>query len=272
VESSPIYRLPERNALLKALRTATQARTKRVPRKQAKAMAVAPVKSGVDGADATAWREFEACAHCLEDFGMIKHVNLRIVGQVESGVDGVDATTWREFEACAHCLEDFGMIKDANVTSIGRLVGAINADNALWMGVTLLYSDELQALGPHELAAAICCLVAESSRVDVFVGFAISPNVQDCLVAESSRADVFVGFEISPKVQEFVDMSLDMQECVDMSLDMQARLLSVQLSHGVEASIPLDTTYAGLVEAWALGASWAQVVAMTSMQARAPTP
>ena len=191
VESSPIAALSKLSDLLKALRTVTQARVRRAPQKAGK---IRPK-------------------------------------QIEDGAASDGA--WREFEACARCLEDFGMIKDGNVTSIGKLVGAINADNALWMGVNLLYSEELQTLGPHELAAAMSCLVSESGRPDIFVGYEASPNVQSF---------------------------------AEQSLHMQARLLSVQLSHGVDAAIPLDITYAGLVEAWALGASWNELVAMTSMQ------
>ena len=101
------------------------------------------------------------------------------------------------------------------------------------MGTLLISSETLPGLGPHQLAAALSCVASDSGRADQYVGYQPSPPVL-AFAAESA--------------------------------DMQARVAAAQLAHGVGFEAPLDLTYAGLVEAWAVGAPWSELVAMTSVQ------
>lgn len=132
---------------------------------------------------------------------------------------------------------------------------SINSENPLWVGSVLLYSEELYDFGPHELAAAL-----------------------SCLVADMSRPDLYVAVEASEKVSLFTINALDMQ----------TRVVAAQLSHGIRCvqnvrcfqithfpdhsapalkdvvassfDVPLDSSMAGLVEAWALGTPWSSIL------------
>ncbi|EKX44184.1 hypothetical protein GUITHDRAFT_109969 [Guillardia theta CCMP2712] len=130
-------------------------------------------------------------------------------------------------------LRDFGFLVENNVTDVGKLVASLNADNSLWVGSVLLYNDILYELGPHELAAAL-----------------------SCVVSDLNRPDIYIAFDASPKVQDFVEQASDMQ----------SRVIASQLANGLTFEVPLDPSFAGLVEAWALGTSWNSLLAMTSMQ------
>jgi len=145
----------------------------------------------------------------------------------------IENPAWNEFINCAATLRDFGFLVENNVTDVGKLVASLNADNSLWVGSVLLYSDILYELGPHELAAAL-----------------------SCVVSDLNRPDLYIAFEASPKVQEFVEQASDMQ----------SRVIASQLANGLTFEVPLDPSFAGLVEAWALGTSWNSLLAMTSMQ------
>ena len=140
---------------------------------------------------------------------------------------------WKDFLACMQCLRDFGYIRDTNVTDVGKLIASINAENPLWVGSILLYSEELYDFGPHELAAAL-----------------------SCVVSDMSRPDIYVAVEASDKVREF---SVN-------ALDMQTRVVAAQLGNGITFDVPLDPSMAGLVEAWALGTPWNTILSLTSLQ------
>jgi superfamily II RNA helicase len=75
------------------------------------------------------------------------------------------------------------------------------------VGSVLLYSEELYDFGPHELAAAL-----------------------SCLVADMSRPDLYVAVEPSEKVSLFTMNALDMQ----------TRVVAAQLSHGIRCVPPDD--------------------------------
>mmetsp|Transcript_4783 Transcript_4783/g.11511 ORF Transcript_4783/g.11511 Transcript_4783/m.11511 type:complete len:403 (+) Transcript_4783:504-1712(+) len=144
------------------------------------------------------------------------------------------AGSWTQFMACARCLGDFGMVSDQfQVTEIGKMVASINADNSLWLGTVLLSAERLYDMGPHELAGAL-----------------------SCLVCDMRRPDAYIAVEPSESVMDFVEETIDMQ----------ARVFAAQLSHSLDFDIPLDPSYAGLVEGWVLGMQWSELVARTSVQ------
>eukprot|EP00960_Hanusia_phi_P025509 745695-Hanusia_phi.AAC.1 len=49
--------------------------------------------------------------------------------------------------------------------------------------------------------------------------------------------------------------SEQVQEFVEQASDMQSRVIASQLANGLTFEVPLDPSFAGLVEAWALGQS-----------------
>lgn len=100
------------------------------------------------------------------------------------GQDEDVGQAWKEFQACMQCLSDFGYVKlgedgQRNVTDVGKLIASINAENPLWVGSILLFSEELYDFGPHQLAAALSCVVSDMSRPDLYVSVQASDKVQD---------------------------------------------------------------------------------------------
>jgi superfamily II RNA helicase len=107
-------------------------------------------------------------------------------GALAEVLGDAEPSAWKDFLACMACLGDFGYVRgeaggtgEANVTDVGRMIASINADNPLWVGSVLLYSEELYDFGPHELAAALSCVVSDLSRPDIYVAVEASDKVRN---------------------------------------------------------------------------------------------
>lgn len=117
-------------------------------------------------------------------------------------------------------------------TVLGQACAAIRGDNELWLGLSLM-SAEFDELDPHHLAAACAALVTEVSRPDSWTHYSLSPEV------------------LAP---------LD-----NLQKGLRRRLFQVQYRH--EAAIPiwLERDLVTLVEQWALGVEWLEMVSHTSL-------
>jgi superfamily II RNA helicase len=117
-------------------------------------------------------------------------------------------------------------------TELGQACAAIRGDNELWLGLSLM-SAEFDELDPHHLAAACAALVTEVSRPDSWTHYSLSPEV------------------LAP---------LD-----NLQKGLRRRLFQVQYRH--EAAIPiwLERDLVTLVEQWALGVEWLEMISHTSL-------
>ncbi|MEG4027645.1 MULTISPECIES: DEAD/DEAH box helicase [unclassified Microcoleus] len=117
-------------------------------------------------------------------------------------------------------------------TVLGQACAAIRGDNELWLGLSLM-SAEFDELDPHHLAAACAALVTEVSRPDSWTHYSLSPEV------------------LAP---------LD-----NLQKGLRRRLFQVQYRH--EAAIPiwLERDLVTLVEQWALGVEWLELISHTSL-------
>lgn len=117
-------------------------------------------------------------------------------------------------------------------TILGQACAAIRGDNELWLGLSLM-SAEFDELDPHHLAAACAALVTEVSRPDSWTHYSLSPEV------------------LAP---------LD-----NLQKGLRRRLFQVQYRH--EAAIPiwLERDLVTLVEQWALGVEWLELISHTSL-------
>jgi superfamily II RNA helicase len=156
------------------------------------------------------------------------------------------ARYWEEFLNLIDILLNFGCLErvisadgkrdegtDRLVpTILGQACAAIRGDNELWLGLSLM-SAEFDELDPHHLAAACAALVTEVSRPDSWTHYSLSPEV------------------LAP---------LD-----NLQKGLRRRLFQVQYRH--EAAIPiwLERDLVTLVEQWALGVEWLEMVSHTSL-------
>jgi superfamily II RNA helicase len=156
------------------------------------------------------------------------------------------ARYWEEFINLIDILLNFGCLErvvSLNIegsnnserlvpTELGQACAAIRGDNEIWLGLSLM-SSEFDELDPHHLAAACAALVTEVSRPDSWTHYTLSPEV------------------LAP---------LD-----NLQKGLRRRLFQVQYRH--EAAIPiwLERDIVTLVEQWALGVEWLELISHTSL-------
>ncbi|HLO49699.1 MAG TPA: RNA helicase [Kamptonema sp.] len=139
---------------------------------------------------------------------------------------------WEEFLNLIAILQSFGCLDGLTPTVLGKACAAIRGDNELWLGLALM-SGEFNELDPHHLAAACAALVTEVSR-----------------------PDSWTRYNLSPEVLEALD---------NLQRGLRRRLFQVQYRHDVAIPIWLEREIVTLVEQWALGVEWLDIVANTSL-------
>ncbi|WP_293128225.1 DEAD/DEAH box helicase [Microcoleus sp. bin38.metabat.b11b12b14.051] len=168
------------------------------------------------------------------------------IRKAEQDLEKQRARYWEQFLNLIDILLNFGCLErvvspDVNrdessdrlvPTILGQACAAIRGDNELWLGLSLM-SAEFDELDPHHLAAACAALVTEVSRPDSWTHYSLSPEV------------------LAP---------LD-----NLQKGLRRRLFQVQYRH--EAAIPiwLERDLVTLVEQWALGVEWLELISHTSL-------
>ena len=220
------------------------------------------------------WQEFINLMDILEYFGCLQRIDAvegseieasREVGYLVEGYeeDGVTETQWRNGEIESgeieidevdreneEEIEEIEEIEENQVatippsippsltenvqwqtTYVGEIAAALRGDNELWLGLALA-SGEFDRLDPHHLAAACAALVTEVSRPDTWTRYDISAEVAEGLGAlRRLRRDLF----------------------------------KLQRRYQVALPVWLEMELIGLVEQWALGLSWQELCAHTSL-------
>jgi superfamily II RNA helicase len=141
---------------------------------------------------------------------------------------------WDTFLALIDVLRHFGALagdEGLEPTEIGRTVAALRGDNELWLGLALM-SGHLDELPPAELAAVFEAISTEVNRPDLWCGFPPPPAVDEAL--HDLRG-------------------------------LRRELGRQQERAKVAFPIWWEPELTGLVEAWARGTSWSDVIANTSL-------
>ncbi|KGG14771.1 MULTISPECIES: DEAD/DEAH box helicase [unclassified Prochlorococcus] len=138
---------------------------------------------------------------------------------------------WELFLALLEILEYFGCVDNLESTEIGRTVGVIRGDNELWLGLVLM-SGHLDELHPSQLAGVLQAISTEVNRPDIWTGFRPS----------------------SESLEALNDLS-----------GVHRELLRVQQRFSVDVPIHLNPEMMGLVEKWANGSTWNDLIANTSL-------
>jgi superfamily II RNA helicase len=144
-----------------------------------------------------------------------------------------DGTIFEYFKKIVSVLQQYGFVDQRHcVTSLGELGAKIRSENELWTSIVLL-EPRLQDVSPVHLAAVVGAILAEGSRQDTYVGYLPSPEVSE------------------------------LASCL---APLRSRLLDIQEVEGVGIPVYLDIEQVGLIEAWAQGESWVDMLSNTSLQ------
>ncbi|MGB5134604.1 MAG: DEAD/DEAH box helicase [Prochlorococcaceae cyanobacterium] len=141
---------------------------------------------------------------------------------------------WDTFLALIEVLRHFGALAGADglePTEVGRTVAALRGDNELWLGLALM-SGHLDDLHPAELAAVLEAISTEVNRPDLWCGWPPPPAVEEAL-------------------HDLRGLRREMGR-------------QQERAH-VAFPIWWEPELTGLVEAWARGVGWSELIANTSL-------
>jgi superfamily II RNA helicase len=138
---------------------------------------------------------------------------------------------WETFLALMEILQHFGCLDELEPTEIGRTVAALRGDNELWLGLALM-SGHLDDLSAPDLAAVFEAISTEVNRPDLWSGFPPPAAAEEALQ--------------------------------DLS-GLRRELLRAQERAGVVVPAWWEPELMGLVDAWARGTSWSDLIANTSL-------
>lgn len=146
---------------------------------------------------------------------------------------------WQEFLNLIEVLRAFGCLDNVTPTPLGKATAAIRGDNELWLGLALM-SGEFDHLDPHHLAGAMCALVTETPRPDSWTNYLPpEPVIEALLHLKGTRQSLL-------KLQYRYDIMWPIWPEYKFLDKIVGGLM-------------------GLVEQWALGISWTDLCANTSL-------
>jgi DSHCT (NUC185) domain len=138
-----------------------------------------------------------------------------------------------EFLSIVQVAKHYGLVDEDNcVTALGEVGAKVRCTNELWATVCLT-EPSLETVSPVHLAAVMAAVLSEGMRSDAYVAYQPSPEA--CALIENL-------------------------------VPMRNRLLAVQDEAGLDVPVGLEMESVGLVEAWASGDSWVDILSNTSLQ------
>ena len=160
----------------------------------------------------------------------------REFGPVSESDDADEAEggrVWAQFLAVGEVLRSYGALDDWEATELGALVGELAGDNELWLAIVMLeVAAKGNTLSASQLAAVLAATLDERVRPNSYIAFSASDGVLETLDELEGRADA---------------------------------LADAQLDAGLDFTVALDGAVCGLVEAWAGGLAWGELVGQTSL-------
>ncbi len=138
---------------------------------------------------------------------------------------------WDTFLSLIDILQHFGCLDELTPTEMGMTVGALRGDNELWLGLALM-SGHLDELQPSDFAAVCGAISLEMKRPDLWTAYSSPPQALEALN----------------------------ELCA-----IRRELLRAQEKHNVSISIWLETELMGLIDAWARGCPWNDLISNTSL-------
>lgn len=152
--------------------------------------------------------------------------------RLTSRIEQIEPSGWKEFLQVSSVIHESRAL-DVNthvIFPLGETAAAIRGENELWLAM-VLRNKVLLDLKPAELAAVCGSLVSE--------GIKVRPSKNNSYIYEPSI--------IVLNVINFLE-------------DQRNSLLELQEKHGVKISCCLDSQFSGMVEAWASGLTWREIM------------
>ena len=138
---------------------------------------------------------------------------------------------WDTFLSLKEILNYFGCLDGSIPTEVGRTVSVLRGDNELWLALVLM-SGHLDELKPSQLAGVIEAISTEINRPDIW-----------CDYAPSRQSEVVLA---------------------DLG-GIRRELIKTQNNHQISVPVYSDPDLMGLVEAWAKGTKWSDLIQNTSL-------
>uniref|UniRef100_A0A7N0TS69 DEAD/DEAH box helicase n=1 Tax=Kalanchoe fedtschenkoi TaxID=63787 RepID=A0A7N0TS69_KALFE len=163
-----------------------------------------------------------------EKIGRLKTRSQRLTNRIEQ----IEPSGWREFLQVGKVIHESRAL-DTNthvIFPLGETASAIRGENELWLAM-VLRSKILLDLKPAQLAAVCGSLVSE--------GIKVRPWKNNSYIYEPSTTVLNV---------------------IDFLEEQKTTLLQLQEKHGVNIPCCLDSQFSGMVEAWASGLTWREIM------------
>ena len=138
---------------------------------------------------------------------------------------------WNKFLSHRAVLMDYGYIKDDYPTERGITISQIRSENELFLA-QVIFSGVLDGLTPAELASVICAITTEEMRADLYSQLPLSPNVRK-------------------RLNKIKDIRRDLDK--------------KQKNHDVEDPMYVNGFYSPLIEMWATGSEWDDIIDQVDM-------
>ncbi|XP_042399064.1 DExH-box ATP-dependent RNA helicase DExH15 chloroplastic-like [Zingiber officinale] len=147
-------------------------------------------------------------------------------------ISQIEPTGWREFLQISKVIQETKAL-DLNtqvIFPLGETAATIRGENELWLAM-ILRNKILLDLKPAQLAAVCGSLVSE--------GIKLRPWKSNSYVYEPSKNVIAV---------------------LHLFEDQRNSLIQIQENHGVKIPCELDGQFSGMVEAWASGLTWREIM------------
>ncbi|GMH01661.1 hypothetical protein Nepgr_003500 [Nepenthes gracilis] len=161
----------------------------------------------------------------------IRHLKSR-ANRLINRIEQIEPSGWKEFLQITNVIHDTRALdtKTNVIFPLGETASAIRGENELWLAM-VLRNKVLIDLKPAQLAAVCGSLVSE--------GIKVRPWKNNSYIYEPSMAVINV---------------------IDFLEEQKNYLLQLQEKHGVAIPCCLDSQFSGMVEAWASGLTWREIM------------
>nr|GEV10459.1 DExH-box ATP-dependent RNA helicase DExH15 chloroplastic [Tanacetum cinerariifolium] len=163
-----------------------------------------------------------------EKIRRLKARSNRLITRIEQ----IEPSGWKDFLQVSSVIHEIRAL-DINthvIFPLGETASALRGENEIWIAM-VLRNKILLDLKPPQLAAVCGSIVSE--------GIKVRPSKNNSYIYEPSTAVL--------DVINFLD-------------DQRRSLLRLQEKHNVEISCCLDSQFSGMVEAWASGLTWREIM------------
>lgn len=164
----------------------------------------------------------------MEKIRRLKSRSKRLINRIEQ----IEPSGWKEFQQVSNVIHEIRAL-DINthvIFPLGETASAIRGENELWLAVVVRNKIMLN-LKPAQLAAVCGSLVSE--------GIKVRPWKNNSYIYEPSTAVL--------KVVNILD-------------EQRSSIVQLQEKHGVKIPCCLDSQFTGMVEAWASGLTWREIM------------